>query len=485
MRRHLIMIIAIALVLALVSCTNDSGMNPGGNALTLKASIGAASVSASETFSEGDEVTILIKGVKFTYTVDDDGQLSSKNPYYFQSTEPVAVQGIYPAIDTIPDNSFTWKVETDQSKEGAYEGSDLLVSSVAKVSSKDPKASLAFYHQAAKIVINVKESEFLAANKLSSVEIKDIVIKGEYTLPADSGTHGTWTAQSGSTEDDITLREINFPADGYVASYEAIVIPQEIASGEKLFVFTVKGYSPFFYAAENPITWKAGKEYTYNVTIEPSKVTISSISASMDWKQGSSATGTGKLPGIREISDNYYEVSDAAGLDAWAEIARNNLAASCILASDITYDTKKEWEPIGTYDNPYTGTFDGNGKTLSNINISTSSGDYIGLFGCIGDNGTVKNLNVREIEITSKNNNYIGVIAGGNKGTIAGCTIEEATVTSAASVIGGVVGWNMNRSNITACSFQGTIDGEGSVSPFVGWRGRRYHVNRYFLLGLL
>ena len=187
----------------------------------------------------------------------------------------------------------------------------------------------------------------------------------------------------------------------------------------------------------------------------------------MEWEQGDDVTGTGKLPGIREISDNYYEVSDAAGLDAWAEIARDNLTARCILADDINYGTEKEWIPIGTYDNPYTGTF-GNGKTLSNINISTSSGDYIGLFGCIGDNGTVKNLNVRRIEITSKNNNYIGVIAGGNKGTIAGCTIAEATITSATyNYIGGVVGWNMNRSNITACSFLGTIDG-GSVLPRVG-----------------
>ena len=273
MRRHLIMIIAIALVLALVSCTNDSGMNPGGNALTLKASIGAASVSASETFSEGDEVTILIKGVKFTYTVDDDGKLSSEIPYYFHSPASIEVQGIYPAIDSIQKNSFTWEVETDQSSAG-YEKSDLLVSSVTEVSLENKNASLAFYHQAARIVINVKESEFLAANKLSSVEIKDIVIKGEYTLPTGDETHGTWTVQSGNSG-SITPREIDIPADGCVVSYEAIVIPQTIASGKDLFVFTVEGYSPFSYVTESakPITWEAGKEYTYNVTIKPDKVT--------------------------------------------------------------------------------------------------------------------------------------------------------------------------------------------------------------------
>lgn len=287
MRRHLIMIIAIALVLALISCTNDSGMNPGGSALTLKASIGTASASASETFSEGDEVTILINGGEYTYTVSSDGQLSSKNPYYFQSTEPVAVQGIYPAIDTIPDNSFTWKVETDQSADG-YEKSNLLVSSVVDVSSKDPNASLAFYHQAAKIVINVnvKESEFLAANKLSSVEINDVAITGKYTLPADSKTHGTWTTQSGNTS-SITPHKTDISAD----SYEAIVIPQTIASGKELFVFTVDGYSSFLYVPNGDITWEAGKEYTYNVTINANALDVR-VKESIEWSNSGNGNGT-------------------------------------------------------------------------------------------------------------------------------------------------------------------------------------------------
>ena len=272
MRRHLIMIVAIALVLALVSCTNDSGMNPGGSTLTLRATIGKDSASVSETFSAGDAVTILINGNKYTYTVSSDGKLSSEIPYYFHSPASIEVQGIYPAIDSIQNNSFTWKVETDQSSAG-YEKSDLLVSSVAEVSLENKNASLAFYHQAARIVINVKESDFLIANTLSSVKINDVAITGEYTLPTGDETHGTWTTQSGSTESDITLRKTDFPAEGYAESYEAIVIPQEIVSGKGLFVFTVDDYSPFFYVSNGNITWEAGKEYTYNVTIKPDKVT--------------------------------------------------------------------------------------------------------------------------------------------------------------------------------------------------------------------
>ena len=240
MRRHLIMIVAIALVLALVSCTNDSGMNPGGSTLTLRATIGKDSASVSESFSVGDEITILINGNKYTYTVSSDGKLSSEIPYYFDSPASIKVQGIYPAIDSIQNNSFTWKVETDQSSDD-YEKSDLLVSSVAEVSLENKNASLAFYHQAARIVINVKESDFLIANTLSSVKINDVAITGEYTLPADEGTHGTWTTQSGSTEGDITLRKTDFPAEGYSESYEAIVIPQTIASGKELFEFLYVG----------------------------------------------------------------------------------------------------------------------------------------------------------------------------------------------------------------------------------------------------
>ena len=292
MRRHLIMIVAIALVLALVSCTNDSGMNPGGSTLTLRATIGKDSASVSESFSVGDEITILINGNKYTYTVSSDGKLSSEIPYYFDSPASIKVQGIYPAIDYIQNNSFTWKVETDQSSDD-YEKSDLLVSSGVEVSLENPNSSLVFYHQAARIVINVKESEFLEANTLSSVKINDVAITGKYTLPAGGKTHGTWDIQNGNTR-DITPRKIDIPADGCVVSYEAIVIPQTIASG-KVFELIVDGYSPFSCVTDKAITWEAGKEYTYNVKIN-AKVLDVSVNESIAWSDGENADGTVTLP---------------------------------------------------------------------------------------------------------------------------------------------------------------------------------------------
>lgn len=165
---------------------------------------------------------------------------------------------------------------------------------------------------------------------------------------------------------------------------------------------------------------------------------------------------------------NCIEVSNAAGLDAWAEIARDNPDASCILLADITYDTNKEWKPIGTFAKPYTGTFDGNGKTISNISINAA--DCGGLFGYIGNNGTVKDLNVKDINITGGNSAaYVGVIAGCNDGgTIAGCTVETAKITADDGVIGGIVGQNLNDSTMMACSFQGNINSDWITGGVVG-----------------
>ena len=436
MRRHLIMIVAIALVLALVSCTNDSGMNPGGSTLTLRATIGKDSASVSESFSVGDEITILIDSYKFAYTVDAAGKLSSEIPYYFHSPASIKVQGIYPAIDSMQNNSFTWKVETDQSSEG-YEKSDLLVSSGVEVSLENPNSSLVFYHQAARIVINVKESEFLEveANTLSSVKINDVAITGKYTLPAGGKTHGTWDIQNGNTR-DITPRKIDIPADGCVVSYEAIVIPQTIASGKELFEFNVGEYSPFYYnVPSNGIEWKAGDEYVYNITL--------------NYDSGYTDDGNGN-----------YTVTTADGLKHVAKLVNNGEAGINItLDKDIDL-TGIAWMPIGNEKNPYAGTFDGNNKTITGLTINQPAADNVGLFASIAEGGTVKNLKLDKVNITANSN--VGAVVGENRGTIENCSVSvsgSVTGSSANSYVGGIAGWNMGP--ITRCHVACNLEGNG------------------------
>ena len=106
-----------------------------------------------------------------------------------------------------------------------------------------------------------------------------------------------------------------------------------------------------------------GDDATYTYTVENSQ---GAMSGDYYWQSTAPITVQGFYP--YEAGANQYEVWDAAGLDVWADLVRRgNGNAGCKLLADITYDSPKEWEPIGNYYLHYSGTFDGNGKTISNI----------------------------------------------------------------------------------------------------------------------
>ena len=107
--------------------------------------------------------------------------------------------------------------------------------------------------------------------------------------------------------------------------------------------------------------------------------------------------------------------------------------------------------PIGNYTNKFEGTFDGNGKTISNLTI-TPSGSHIGLFGYIGTSGTVRNLGLIDPNINGPS--YVGGIAGYNSGTISNC--YNTGGISGSSYVGGIAGGN-NSGTITNCYNTGDI----------------------------
>lgn len=78
------------------------------------------------------------------------------------------------------------------------------------------------------------------------------------------------------------------------------------------------------------------------------------------------------------------------------------------------------WIPIGTQENPYTGVFDGNGNAISNLEVSGNC--YLGLFGCIGAGGKVKNVTIRNAHVTAQGSTdvtrCVGVVAGYAYGAI-------------------------------------------------------------------
>jgi len=111
----------------------------------------------------------------------------------------------------------------------------------------------------------------------------------------------------------------------------------------------------------------------------------------------------------------------------------------------------------------FTGIFEGNGHTISNLTITASTQDYIGLFGYVGSGGRIRNLGVEDVNLTGRS--YVGGLAGHNSGTLTGCYATGSV--SGLSYVGGLVGVN-DYSSITACYANGSVSGTGVVGGLAG-----------------
>ena len=141
------------------------------------------------------------------------------------------------------------------------------------------------------------------------------------------------------------------------------------------------------------------------------------------------------------------------------------------------------WVPIGTDEAPrkpaidFTGTFDGNGHTINNINIidedktphpgdsENRSSSYVGLFAHLGSGGTVKNLKVTGSVNGGEMGVYVGGIVGVNSGgTITNCTFSGSVSGGSATNVGGIVGQNGIGGSVTNCTFSGSISGGNAMN---------------------
>ena len=159
-----------------------------------------------------------------------------------------------------------------------------------------------------------------------------------------------------------------------------------------------------------------------------------------------------------------YTVTTSEQLMDWAEEVRNgNRSLDCTLAADITLT--EPWTPVGTdYQNPYTGTFDGNNHTIRGLTV-TGSNEYAGLFGYIGSGGTVKNVKLVNVQITSDHQYaYAGGVAGYSQGTLENCSVSGRVRGYSA---GGVVGCQLGGT-ITECSSLATVKGTAEVGGVAG-----------------
>ena len=417
-----------ALALLLGACTQDeagflpegaegtpivftaTGLNPAATATV------GTRAPADGNWTGVQSVAVLMDGTVKTYNVTPStadptsATLTSTDPYYWTNHNDITVTAWWPytAGETTPP---AVKVKANQSTQKDFEGSDLIVADGQKVTYGSP--TLRFTHRTARVTIVLTDyTEGLASVQLTGL----------------------------STEGDNP--DIIVPYDKGSNTYTAIVAPQSVAAGTAFITCTFTNGKTLVYKMKNATDWQAGGEYTYTVSLAAAR-------------------------GYIIEDDGSYTVTSADGLMNVAELVNGGKSdINITLDTDIDL-TGKDWTPIGTdYDNSYKGTFDGGGHTITGLTFTTND-EYAGLFGWLNRAGTVKNVVMEGVQITSNQiyGGSIGGVVGSGWGTIENCSVSGSV--SGTVYVGGVVGVQIGGS-ITGCSSSATVKGMVDVGGVAG-----------------
>ena len=419
-----------ALALSLAACTQDeAGFLPEGAEGTpivfTATGLNPAATATAGTRAPADgnwtgvqSVAVLMDGTVKTYNVTPStadltsATLTSTDPYYWTNHNDITVTAWWPytAGETTPP---AVKVKANQSTQKDFEGSDLIVADRQTVTYGSP--TLRFTHRTARVTIVLTDyTEGLASVRLTGLSTEggnpDIIV------PYDKGSN----------------------------TYTALVAPQSVAAGTTFITCTFTNGKVFVYKMKNATDWQAGGEYTYTV----------SLAAAKDL-------------GYTIESNGSYTVTSADGLMNIAKLVNGGKSdINITLDTDIDL-TGKDWTPIGTdYDNSYKGTFDGGGHTITGLTFTTND-EFAGLFGWLNRAGTVKNVVMEGVQITSNQiyGGSIGGVVGYGWGTIENCSVSGSV--SGTVYVGGVVGVQIGGS-ITGCSSSATVKGTVDVGGVAG-----------------
>ena len=267
-------------------------------------------------------------------------------------------------------------------------------------------------------------------------------------INVENGAYTVALTQSGGTDGTLTMTIATQPEKNYVTNSVTATVGNASASWTRDTTTRARTLSVRADTKLSLTTNDEGK--TFTLTGIPSNATSCTIDVKFSQDSGYTIA-----------DDGTYMVYNADGLKAFAdEVNGGNRSLKCTLTADINL-TEQSWTPIGSYSNRYTGTFDGAGHTISNLNINTSNND-VGLFGFV-DGGTVKNLNLTNVSVSGGTG--VGGVVGTNGGTIQGCMVSGSV--SGNDLVGGVAGDNFGT--VKGCCFAGdSVSGSNYVGGVVG-----------------
>lgn len=452
-----------ALALSLAACTqdepaDDNRLPEGEYPVVIRAtglSVEATPQAAPSTRAtvDGDWQGVQIVALKtgdavkeYTVTATDaDGYKSAtlsceNDPHYWTSRDPITVSAWWPLDDTDITRMPAVKVVEDQSKLADFQSSDFISAIDQTVEFDDPK--LTFTHRTARVAIELKPGTGFTSVAGATVSL--------VSLSADN-------------ENPTAIQ--TYHASGN--SYEALTAPQTVAKGEP-FIRVELGGGTFYFRPKNDVVLEAGNRYKYTVNVNATGLTLAGCEIGK-WDDGGGESGAAEDLGYNyDTTTKTYTVYNADGLLAWAEAAQSDLSFNCTLTADIDL-TGKTWTPIGDGSMSkygYQGTFDGQGHRITGLAITTDNpqGESAALFGGIGGNGEVKNLQLVDVDFNVIQNGVASGIAMSNYGTITACSVT-GDLSSTGGYVGGIA--TSNIGSIIGCWFDGNLTsglGNGGIA---------------------
>ncbi len=368
----------------------------------------------------GEQITVQLEDgtLSARYTVQSDCSATAVGtPIYWSTPEPQRVKAWYPAADGTIDLG-------DQRNQLCY-----VLAGSGTGDYRSP-VTLAFTHALAKLRITLAGS---AASEVQSASVRSFTACS-CTQGAISGT------VSGTGEGWVEMKRCDYTIEGEaVTCWEANVVPGTEIS--RVLVNDLQEIS-----LTTPVTPEAGKLHNVALKIE---------FPALDYEY--------------DAGTNTYTVYNEEGLRIWADAARKDLATNCILAADIVLTPpatpeESNWTPVGYYDAAnkqyigHIGTFDGGGHTITGLTIYLPDQDNVGMFGVVGESGTVQNLTLAGVKISGSH--CVGGVAGSNYyGTVTACYATGDV--SGEFYVGCVAGYNY-PGILTACYATGNVTGTGS-----------------------
>ena len=214
------------------------------------------------------------------------------------------------------------------------------------------------------------------------------------------------------------------------------------------------------------------REYNGNAIEGKVKLNVKLNGIDYELPTGMTGKGTEAEPFVLKTADHLAWFRDYVNddhLSACAKIADDvkeiDMSTVCHKADTEKQVAELSWTPIGNFDNNYQGTFDGNGKTISNLYINATS-EFAGFFGYLAG-GNIKNITFDNAKVNSTGNYYTGILAGyagscifENIKTLGNCSVEGKDIT------GGIAGIAVG--NISNCENHAEVKGTGSLGGILG-----------------